>query len=366
MKIIIVSLFLIFICEAYSQKFAFIGDQRGATTATQQVSALIDSWNPELIVTSGDNFDLTQGTVDEQVGMFFHNYIYPYIGNFGDGDTVNRFFPTLGNHDLIGNGLDEYLSYFTLPGNERYYDFVNGNVHFYLINSNPNEIDGTDLQSIQAQWLQNNLLVATEQWKIICFHHSPYSSSIHGNNSWMDWPFQEWGATAVFAGHDHVYERIMKNNFPYFINGAGGANLYNFNTPIEGSIVRYNANYGAQLINAYSDSIVFKFININNEQIDSFTIIKQIETSSSYKSINNNILEVIKDGNFRYVKYSLDYNSDISIKIFNLFGKLIQEVIYFKKNKGVYIEKIIPQAKESVYIICLSINNKVIVSKKIF
>jgi hypothetical protein len=46
----------------------------------------------------------------------------------------------------------------------------------------------------------------------------------------MQWPFEEWGATAVLSGHDHCYERFAagQSRFPYFVNGMGGARIYGF------------------------------------------------------------------------------------------------------------------------------------------
>jgi len=44
----------------------------------------------------------------------------------------------------------------------------------------------------------------------------------------MRWPFQEWGASVVLTGHEHVYERLGvgtsggPGTFPYIINGLGG------------------------------------------------------------------------------------------------------------------------------------------------
>ncbi|MBK6537264.1 MAG: hypothetical protein IPG09_05645 [Ignavibacteria bacterium] len=33
---------------------------------------------------------------------------------------------------MLTAGAAPYLNYFTLPGNERYYDFTKGNIHFLL------------------------------------------------------------------------------------------------------------------------------------------------------------------------------------------------------------------------------------------
>ena len=120
------------------------------------MAKLIESWQPDFIITLGDN-NYPSGAadhMDDAVGQFFHSYIYPYEGNFGDGAEENRFFPALGNHDLITENGKPYYDYFTLPGNERYYDFTWGNVHFFVLNTNDNEPDGVGASSKQAAWLK--------------------------------------------------------------------------------------------------------------------------------------------------------------------------------------------------------------------
>jgi hypothetical protein len=89
----------------------------------------------------------------------------------------------------------------------------------------------------------------------------------------MQWPFKQWGATTVMAGHEHNYERLIENNLVYFVNGLGGKSLYAFGTPIAGSLVRYNSNYGAMLIEANSDSIQFQFITRTGLVIDTYSIL---------------------------------------------------------------------------------------------
>jgi hypothetical protein len=106
---------------------------------------------------------------------------------------------------------------------------------------------------------------STSPWKIVYFHHPPYTSATRGNNVALQWPFALWGASAVLTGHEHHYERIMKNGFPYFVDGAGGRSLYGFSsTPEPGSVVRYSGNYGAMRVYASVDSLVFEFYSIPN------------------------------------------------------------------------------------------------------
>ncbi|WP_337288947.1 metallophosphoesterase [Candidatus Methylomirabilis sp.] len=194
------------------------------------------------------------------------------LGLRGPGATINRFFPSLGNHDWATTGAQPYLDYFTLPNNERYYDVVWGPVHLFAIDSDPNEPDGVTSTSVQAGWLQGELAASTACWKLVYMHHPPYSSgSTHGSSTWMQWPYQSWGASVVMAGHDHDYERIIQGGFPYFVNGLGGRSIYSFGTPVSGSQVRYNGDYGAMLVDADEAGITFQFMSRTGTLIDTYT-----------------------------------------------------------------------------------------------
>jgi hypothetical protein len=89
----------------------------------------------------------------------------------------------------------------------------------------------------------------------------------------MQWPFQQWGATAVLSGHDHHYERIILNGFPYFVDGSGGAGLTQFGTTVAGSEVRFNADHGAMLVTASGTQITFQFTNPAGTLIDGYTVL---------------------------------------------------------------------------------------------
>ncbi len=277
-------------------RYAVVGDFGDDSVNEEHVANLIDSWNPEFILTVGDDsygsaapVPPAVSTIDLNIGQYYHSYIGAYNGGYGTGSPLNRFFPSIGNHDYTdGDGIAAYLDYFTLPGaaisstttsgNERYYDFVQGPIHFFALNSDDNEPDGNTDTSTQGQWLQAQLAAATEPWKIVYFHHAPYSSgNVHGNSTWMQWPFQQWGASVVLSGHDHTYERVVLNDFPYFVNGAGGHGLYGFNTPVPGSVIRYSDDYGALWVEATPLTMTFRFYSVagGGTLIDSYTLIAQ-------------------------------------------------------------------------------------------
>lgn len=277
-RILIVLLIAIFPISSQQDtvRFAVIGDYGSAGRGSAAVAAMVIGWSPDFILTTGDN-NYPSGaaeTIDDNIGQYYSDFISPYYGEYGTGGDINRFFPTLGNHDCLTDDAQPYLDYFTLPGNERYYDFVWGAVHFFALDAAFNEPDGVSMYSAQAEWLQTELAESVSPWQIVYMHMPPYSSGHHGSHEVMRWPYAEWGADAVIAGHDHNYERLIIDGFPYFVNGAGGGGLYAFDTPIEGSIIRYNRDYGAMLVEADAERIEFAFYAVyeGGTLIDTYTL----------------------------------------------------------------------------------------------
>ena len=263
-------------------RFAIIGDFGSGSAREADVAALIAAWEPDFILTAGDN-RYGRTDYDQVVGQFFCDWLKDVpSGRYCAGGNAarNAFFPSAGNHDYSdGRGFQEYLDYFTLPGadfvsssqNERYYDVVWGAVHIFVLNSNPGEPDGVGPDSRQARWLQQALAESTTPWQMVILHHAPYSSSAsHGSSVWMQWPFAAWGADAVIGGHDHTYERLLVDGIPYFVNGVGGKSLYGFGDPLPQSVMRYNGDYGAMLVEATPTRLRYQFVNRRGAIIDRF------------------------------------------------------------------------------------------------
>jgi len=351
----------------YAQRFAVVGDIHGAGTGTLEVSNLIKSWNPDFIITLGDNYYPYVSCIDSQVGQFYHEFINPYIGIYGQGDTVNRFFPAIGNHDIENNGIINYLNYFVLPNNERYYDFVKGDVHFFVLNSNTNEPDGIADTSIQAQWLENKLAASVSDYNIVYFHHPPFSSGYHGSNTYMQWPFRQWGATAVLSSHDHYYERLIINGFPFFINGAGGGTLYTVYNYVDGSQFHYSLEHGAMLVDANNDSILFEFFNISDSLIDKYSI-NNNQPSNNDEPIKNKLNIFQNEPNpftsNTMIKFYLPRQGKVEIKIYDVFGKEIGILLDRYMDAGFYdVKWEANKLKNGVYFYCLYFENIIKVNK---
>lgn len=311
--------------------FAVIGDYGGDTDGELSVSNLVKSWNPDFVITVGDNNYETgeADTIDKNIGKYYQEYIGNYMGSFGPGATENKFFPSLGNHDWYSmTGATPYLDYFTLPGNERYFDFVKGPVHFFVLDSDPNEPDGITSTSKQAEWLMSGLAASTSKFKIVYFHHPPFSSGEHGNTVELDWPFKEWGADIALCGHEHDYERLIVDGFPFLIVGTGGKSLREFKTILSTSKFRYSDNYGALLVKASDSNLILSFYSVKKggTLIDQYSIRKKdvSSTSSTLKESLNESLSSIYDAQFvlsQNSKQSIPYTKKIkkALSGFDLF-----------------------------------------------
>lgn len=253
---------------------AFVGDIQYDDTPqpSLDVEDLIEGWTPDSFVIGGD-----LRYTDQTYAEMFAELTY-YSSLKSDTPSENRFWPALGNHDLSdGGGIVEWYSQFTLPGNERYYDVVIGACHFFFVNSNTSEPDGTSGISAQAEWLRLKLAASKAKWKVVVMHHPPYSSAsaLTPGITGMRWPFKQWGADLVLSGHAHLYERLEIDEFPYIVAGTGGATLTTFGAAIAGSQFRYADNWGALRIVCGCDRLVAEFYPIaTTTPIDTLTLTK--------------------------------------------------------------------------------------------
>lgn len=271
-------------------RLAVVGDFGSNNSHEADVAAMIATDDPDAVVTVGDNAYGSAGQ-DTAVGQYYHSFIGGYSGAYGAGSPTNRFFPALGNHDISdGPGLAGYLAFHDLPGagttalrpsgNERYYDVVLGPVHLFFLNSDPSEPSGRTATSAQAEWLRTGLAASPSPWNVVVFHHAAFSSSSnHGSTATMQWPFEAWGADLVLNGHDHTYERIVRDDdsdgtsLHYVVDGLGGQTPYAFGTPVVGSQVRYNADHGALFLDATETALTGSFRTVGGAEPDTFSLV---------------------------------------------------------------------------------------------
>jgi hypothetical protein len=250
-------------------RYAVVGDYGNGNTGEGRVANMINALGVDAVLTTGDN---SYGTnpIDENVGRHYEPYIGDLSSAYGTGATTNRFWPTLGNHDYTDGGrLNAYRNYFSLPGNERYYDVIVGPLHIFAVNSNYQEPDGTTATSVQARWLRDAVAASPAPWQVVILHHSPFSSGLeHGSDPKLQWPFAQWGVDAVFSGHDHDYERHEVDGTPYVVTGLGGASRYLQGTVDPHSVFWTNADDGALLVEACAGRLDLSFHTVSPGVLD--------------------------------------------------------------------------------------------------
>jgi 3',5'-cyclic AMP phosphodiesterase CpdA len=132
-------------------------------------------------------------------------------------DAGVKFYASLGNHDSQDNRNYPPFN----MGGQRYYSFADKNVRFFVLDT-----DALDPQ--QVAWIEGALKDATDQWKIVYFHHPLYSDgATHGSDVnlrvVLEPLFLKYGVNVVFSGHDHIYERITpQKGIYYFVSGSAG------------------------------------------------------------------------------------------------------------------------------------------------
>ena len=250
-----------------SVKFAVIGDTGSGTARQREVGDMMIKYHTlfpfEFVLMMGDNMYGGEAPQD-----FEKKFAVPYKALL---DQTVKFYATLGNHD---QALQVNYENFNMNGKE-YYRFKKGNIAFYSLNSNY-------MDKKQVQWLEEELARETTEWKVMFFHHPPYSSAKkHGSDGQLrevvEPIFLKYGVDVVLCGHDHVYERMKpQKGIYYFVSGAGGK-LRTGDIDRKSGITEksYDGDLHFMLFEVVGDQMYFQAISRTGETIDSGTITRK-------------------------------------------------------------------------------------------
>jgi hypothetical protein len=236
---------------------------------------IMSSRKPDFILISGDLVE--SGNEQRDWDEFWrHN-----AGEFNDIASRIPIFPAIGNHEnypgpdggsseyiepYVTAAISRYKTYFYMPENnssnkeheKRYYRIDYGPVTIITLDSSDGDLHKTKYDtnwrldsnsapdfnpgSEQYKWLEQQLRDSrdTSQFTFVQFHHSPYSVGPHGlppgsqigEGVQSGVPlrvltplFVKYGVSAVFAGHDEMYERSFVDGIHFYDVGIGGDGL---------------------------------------------------------------------------------------------------------------------------------------------
>lgn len=255
--------------------FIVLGDSRSNAEAHRRVIERVSQEVPDFILGTGDMVD--EGARQDQWQTFFD------VERELLADNV--YFPSVGNHDRQGRGrtADTYRSFFSVPDNggdsERYYAFSYANARILVLDSNAHSFSLTG----QTAWMERELSSARQDDRVrhvfVVMHHPPFSISLHGGQRDLRerWTplFEKYGVTAVFSGHDHVYERAEKNGLRYFVSGGAGAPLYprspRASAIDKAAVVRFERAYHYLRVSVSAGVVDVTAVRVDGSTIESVT-----------------------------------------------------------------------------------------------
>ena len=253
-----------------SVKFAVIGDSGSGDRAQFEVGTQMARFRRvfgfDRVIMLGDNIYGGQSARDLD-----RKFAQPYKALL---DAGVQFYAALGNHDSQEN---RHYPPFGMAG-RRYYTYAVKNVRFFVL-------DTDLLDSQQLAWFEAALKTsqaAKDEWKICYFHHPLYSSGrTHGSDVNLRVVLEplllSYGVNVVFAGHDHIYERIKpQKGIYYFVSGSAGQLRRGDFRRSELSAAGYDQDYTFMLAEINKAELFFQAVTRTGQIIDAGTLPLQV------------------------------------------------------------------------------------------
>lgn len=267
----------------------------------------------------GDNA-YSNGTAAEYEAHVFGNH---YKNHFPKLNLM----PSRGNHDggasSAANQTGPYFEYFFYPtqgqyggvasNTKAYYAYTIGHTHHIVLESYEAAFRTTN--GAMANWLRQDLQADTSRWRIVYFHHPPFSKGSHNSDTEADMAqmrqnivpiLEEYDVDVVLSGHSHGYERTWlihdfngtssqfndthvaypgqgfpsvyeknKRGTVYAVVGTGGISLGGAGGHKAMAFNVFN-KFGYAQMTISRDSLWFKFIDTTRQVIDQFIIRKSL------------------------------------------------------------------------------------------
>ena len=244
-----------------SVRFAVIGDSGTGFKQQFEVGRQMADCRQEFpfdsVLMLGDNLYGDQSPAD-----FQRKFEEPYK-TLLDGGV--KFYASLGNHDSPNQCFYKPFH----MGQKRYYNFKNGAVEFFAL-------DSTYMDPQQLEWLSKGLQASNSAWKICYFHHPLYSDGkFHGPSrdlrAMLEPIFEKYGVDVVFSGHEHIYERIKpQHGIYYFVLGSSGQlRPHNIKKASSTLAKGFDLDQTFMLVEIAGDQFYFQTLSRSGKTVDS-------------------------------------------------------------------------------------------------
>ena len=265
-----------------SIQFAIIGDSgRGSKEqheVAQQMALYRQRFDFEFVLMAGDNIYEGPAT-EEDYRLKFEE---PYKALLEAGV---KFYAALGNHDDTNQIFYKPFN----MGGERYYTFVppvdpltrwDTRVRFFAL-------DSAYLTRDQLKWIARETAESRAEWKIAFLHHPLYTSgrytlAARGMRLALESTLVNGGVDVVFAGHEHIYQRMnLQSGVLHFVTGGAGSLRAGDANPSPIVARSYDRDYHFMLAELSDDGFFFQAINRLGETVDAGSMVRPVTAGTA-------------------------------------------------------------------------------------
>lgn len=180
---------------------------------------------------------------------------------------IATLYPAMGNHD---RDFQLFLQSFPSVDSLSYYVVDVEGIIWIILNSSLKLSPG----STQFNWYIAQLEKYRDRTTVLIMHHPIYSSGYHGDEKGFSFVFpqvlKKYQVAAQFNGHDHLYERSVKDSTFFVTFGGAGGELYNQEGKNDYSVFFKKTN-GFLLFIPQDGIMQVKAIDIEGKEIDAFS-----------------------------------------------------------------------------------------------
>lgn len=294
-------------------RFAVVGDtQRGdnkpeAAEVERNLFALMNDWNPTLLLHMGDLLDTGRGD-----GINGRKSWYRAFERNRQLRASTFMAPTIGNHCWLGKGHGWFVDYFpnlTGPAREQegigprppfFYSFDAAQVHFVSLCTEAAKVSGgkdvsdQKLNALpftyqdQLAWLEQDLAATKQPWKVIYFHKpmhtvGPYPCSDAFRND-VGALMHKYGVQVVMSGHDHSYQKTVRldnltrkpsaTGTVQLISGGGDTTQFDRKIMPDWNLIHRKINHYVQ-VEVTPDAMRFTAVDVQGKAFDRWQLPQQ-------------------------------------------------------------------------------------------